>query len=521
VAAAGNDGDRGFHAEFTVGMGEIEELEFEFPRYRKGEDDLPFMAVEGWFSRANRYRFVVSTEGREVGVFQFGDENRIFVDRRGVVRGWYTEDQGHGTILIDIEDNPAVPRAALGAWSLRVEPVAVGGDPELDFWVVNWFTNLRGELPRFLNHVDREETVLSPATAPRILAVGAVSTRSCWPTASGERCYASPPVFGDVASFSAIGPTSDGRAKPEILAPGFGVISARSAGISTSYWSEEELAILSTPDERYWVSQGTSMAAPHVSGTVALLLERYPEMTQEQMRTRLLARSAVIEDARTGELARVLRTGEAVAPVVEMALSELVHEGGGVRLRWFVSKARGAVRYRVYKGFEPPGLFSLLSERNLVGTNPFEIFDANLEPGRTHIYRITAVDEAELEDDLDTLQTVVGGTPTLVFRAPDPNPTQGPVNLRFFLPPTGGGGFYHVAVFDVAGRRVREIETGGFGLESEEKALEWDLQDDSGRRVVSGVYLIRLALDVAPPLPGRTATPVADQAITRRVVVLP
>jgi hypothetical protein len=239
------------------------------------------------------------------------------------------------------------------------------------------------------------------------------------------------------------------------------------------------------------------------------------------MRLRLESRSAVIEDGRTGKPARVLRTGETVAPVVVLALSQLVPENRGFRLRWFVNKERSPARYRVLKGFTPEGPFFLLSERNIEGTNPYEIHDGNLEVGRQHIYRITAVDEAGLEDDLGTLQAAVGGTPDFVFRAPDPNPARGPIHLRFFLPPTMGGGHYEVDVFDVRGRQVRRLDAGGFGLESEERTLDWDLTDDTGRRVSSGVYLIRFALDVAPPLPGRGPSPVSDQTITKRVVVLP
>jgi hypothetical protein len=62
--------------------------------------------------------------------------------------------------------------------------------------------------------------------------------------------------------FSSCGPTRDGRAKPNLVAPGVQVLAARSrprfdAGLTT-YWTRKS---------------GTSMAAPHVAGAVALMFE--------------------------------------------------------------------------------------------------------------------------------------------------------------------------------------------------------------------------------------------------------
>ena len=62
-----------------------------------------------------------------------------------------------------------------------------------------------------------------------------------------------------LAPFSSGGPTRDGRDKPDLLAPGLRVLSARSAGVDGR--AEPLLMRMS----------GTSMAAPHVTGTVALM----------------------------------------------------------------------------------------------------------------------------------------------------------------------------------------------------------------------------------------------------------
>jgi subtilisin family serine protease len=66
---------------------------------------------------------------------------------------------------------------------------------------------------------------------------------------------------GDPASFSSCGPTSDGRIKPDVIAPGVGVWTALP---NTGF---------------YQPGNGTSFATPIVSGLCALLLEQTPTLT--------------------------------------------------------------------------------------------------------------------------------------------------------------------------------------------------------------------------------------------------
>lgn len=74
-----------------------------------------------------------------------------------------------------------------------------------------------------------------------------------------------------ISSFSSVGPTSDGRMKPEIAAPGSDVISA-----------------YHTADNAYVSLSGTSMACPHAAGTIALLQTRNKNLTYEQAKDLLL-----------------------------------------------------------------------------------------------------------------------------------------------------------------------------------------------------------------------------------------
>src|SRR6266508_3742042 len=107
-----------------------------------------------------------------------------------------------------------------------------------------------------------EATVGAPGAASTALTVGAVDA-------------------GDVlADFSSRGPLVNTRwIKPEIVAPGVDIISARAAGT----------AMGRVIDARYTAATGTSMATPHAAGAAAILKQRYPSWRGEQLKAGLVA----------------------------------------------------------------------------------------------------------------------------------------------------------------------------------------------------------------------------------------
>ncbi|MBD3349728.1 MAG: T9SS type A sorting domain-containing protein, partial [Candidatus Eisenbacteria bacterium] len=82
---------------------------------------------------------------------------------------------------------------------------------------------------------------------------------------------------------------------------------------------------------------------------------------------------------------------------------------------------------------------------------------------------------------------VESGASTVTLASPSPNPTDGSVSLRFYLPESAP---VDMAVYDVAGRMVKTLTrcAAGAGWQT----ASWDGTDARGKSAASGVYLCRL-----------------------------
>ncbi|GAB9474726.1 hypothetical protein Gpo141_00011844, partial [Globisporangium polare] len=95
-------------------------------------------------------------------------------------------------------------------------------------------------------------TAGSPGDYPNVIGVGATDSDDL------------------LAWFSSVGPTVAGRRKPDISAPGFYIKSS-----------------VPDSDTSYDVYSGTSMAAPHVTGAIALLLSAQPDLAIDEVKIAL------------------------------------------------------------------------------------------------------------------------------------------------------------------------------------------------------------------------------------------
>ncbi|WP_210638315.1 S8 family serine peptidase [Streptomyces sp. GESEQ-13] len=117
-------------------------------------------------------------------------------------------------------------------------------------------------------------TIGSPAAADAALTVGAVDRDD------------------SLADFSSRGPrTGDGAVKPDVTAPGVGIVAARAAGTTMGQ----------IVDASYVAASGTSMAAPHVAGAAALLAQQHPDWTAGRLKDALTSTARLIDGQRVTE----------------------------------------------------------------------------------------------------------------------------------------------------------------------------------------------------------------------------
>jgi subtilisin family serine protease len=299
VAAAGNDGDSRVHVGTTLGGYEervaVEGLPFGQPvtttldLWAKGKVGVS-LALELW----ERDRAVAVAElsasdselaegalahgGAHLCDFSYGAD---FDDDHNLV---------HYTVLLDCSGGVAPPEGVRVALRLS-------GAGRIDGWINQ--SDYRYGTARFAKAPiagwlsgDGQRAVVVPATAAVAIAVGAYTTRTEWRDEQSEVHHLADDTHGVLALFSSMGPTTAPTVtgyKPDLAAPGSVIVSARATTVPPGP---------NTLDGERLVMQGTSMAAPHVTGAVALMLQADPKL--EPMHAREALAASARQDDRTG-----------------------------------------------------------------------------------------------------------------------------------------------------------------------------------------------------------------------------
>lgn len=316
--------------------------------------------------------------------------------------------------------------------------------------------------------------IISPADGDSVIAVGAV-------TEGGNSTY-----------FSSVGPTADGRIKPDVMALGTGVVTVdlRSYG-------------------GYYSVSGTSFSSPLAAGVCALMLQARPELTPMEVREALWQTASQHENPDNDMGYGIIDAFEAVfyhgpvftrmSSVADLTNGELILESDvlykeGVKpdsvfLHYRCSRS---VNFTRISGFMPSGKSDFRVRFRLSGEDSFEEVQFYFETwhdGSVQRVPISAPGRLYTISPDTSLGYPVGEeTPgTLQILSAYPSPFNDQVRIRFSAPVSGR---VSLEIYNLLGQRMTTLldQIVPTGINE----VVWKARQVGGMPVPSGVYICRL-----------------------------
>jgi subtilisin family serine protease len=382
--SAGNSRGNNRHYQFDITELRSDTLRVVVNPYSSPGTLNDYLLISGWYGGGDSLAINVrSPRGRSYGPILPGDDAFFASDGDGLV--WLDNSSfglapnGDRCFTFALCDAVESEPPAAGDWL-----IIYSGRGTVHGWL--YAASISAYL--FEEDVTNTHIVGPPGTMPEAITVASYATKNRWLNEYGDTSARDWIGLEELSSFSSPGPARGGNLKPDITAPGQLIGAARSSsGIFSGWWS--------TFDGEHTMMQGTSMSAPHVTGAIALLLQKDPTLTPDRVRS-LLASTARVDshvgsvpnydwgagkldvgaafEALSASSAKYLTAGETHGDTVFILLSDnfytaIPHDVSEIRITANVISGNGNLKVR----YGAPASFTAFDTTISVATGANEI----------------------------------------------------------------------------------------------------------------------------------------------------
>ena len=273
VKSAGNEGDKRHHAMATVtAAGGKKTIAFSMPARAKRKQYM-----ECWYDGAERLDvqlFAPGAPSPSSPVVHPGDPPRVWTVNPGaaaaqrvtvtITSALADPDNNDNRIFLEWSSG-ASARPPNGPWRIEFTSTSAGS-AQLHCWLERGKRKVRAI---FTSDVTTSHTISIPGTSANVITVGSYSAEELT-SGSGKGTQK-----GDLAASSSRGPTRAGGRKPDITAPGISITAAKA--------DSHAGCCCDCCYDFYVDKDGTSAAAPHVTGVIALMFQKNPNLDLTQI----------------------------------------------------------------------------------------------------------------------------------------------------------------------------------------------------------------------------------------------
>lgn len=297
--AAGNDGEMKVHWSGTIQPGSTEPLKT-FIMNSATMVDVAIWGEEGMDLKLVPYVYSTSQKkytlrGDTIDVSSPEGFEKEYVSRMGMQGSIYVatelnpvNNKPHAYIAVTVQMAQRNNYAGFALFS------STGGT--VHAWAVNANCSFIDDGQEGWTAGDTDYTLNEiGGTGKRLISVGAYVSKNTFTLLDGKVKTDDKMVLGKLAPFSSLGPTPDGRVKPDISAPGSYIASSVTGADYVNNSNLVKEIEWNGKKYLYGMMKGTSMATPVVTGIVATWLQANPSLSPEDLRT-ILDQTAIQDE---------------------------------------------------------------------------------------------------------------------------------------------------------------------------------------------------------------------------------